>query len=175
MYVSFKEIAAEFHARSAAGSLAGSGLFEKVCGTGAGHRLRPEGARPCPVPSHERAFSAGTAPGNARSALRDEDAARAAVAGLLHRHRLPPAPDPPGIAVPDRALLARARPGEGGDRPHHGPGARRGTGAGLRPARGAGAPAVAGRDQREAGGGFGRAGPRRARDAAKSSWRELRG
>jgi hypothetical protein len=30
MYVSFKEIAAEFHARLAAGSLAGSGLFEKV-------------------------------------------------------------------------------------------------------------------------------------------------
>jgi len=30
MYVSFKEIADEFHARSASGSLAGSGLFERV-------------------------------------------------------------------------------------------------------------------------------------------------
>jgi hypothetical protein len=32
MYVSFKEIAEEFHTRSASGSLAGSGLFEKVGG-----------------------------------------------------------------------------------------------------------------------------------------------
>src|SRR5271169_4883500 len=32
MYVSFKEIADEFHARSASGSLAGSGLFERVGG-----------------------------------------------------------------------------------------------------------------------------------------------
>jgi hypothetical protein len=30
MYVSFKEVAREFHARSASGTLAGSGLFEKV-------------------------------------------------------------------------------------------------------------------------------------------------
>jgi hypothetical protein len=32
MYVSFQEIAQEFHARSASGALAGSGLFEKVAG-----------------------------------------------------------------------------------------------------------------------------------------------
>jgi hypothetical protein len=32
MYVSFKEIAQEFHARSASGTLAGSGLFERVGG-----------------------------------------------------------------------------------------------------------------------------------------------
>ncbi len=32
MYVSFKEIAEEFHVRSASGSLAGSGLFERVGG-----------------------------------------------------------------------------------------------------------------------------------------------
>jgi len=36
MYVSFKEIAAEYHARSTAGSLAGSGLFEKVAGLSQG-------------------------------------------------------------------------------------------------------------------------------------------
>ncbi len=123
------------------------------------HRLRSEGDGAFSLPQRRALRTAGARAGEHGSSSPGEEQHRAAVHRLLHRHRLSPAADPPGVPLPDRALRPGAGAREGRGRAH----SRSGPGAAPRAAAsergGGGAAAGAGGDQRDPRGGIPRHGP----------------